>query len=130
VQSFCEQLAQQTRGAWSHESGSSVYQESQSRSPRHKSFNSKPLACSLALCYPRKSAWPKVHIPNPLACLHPPSLPQAFNWESWKHNYYKTLASQVKDIAAAGFTCVWLPPPSDSVSEQVSEQGREGVWRV
>ncbi len=25
---------------------------------------------------------------------------------------------KVKDIAAAGFTAVWLPPPSDSVSPQ------------
>lgn len=27
-------------------------------------------------------------------------------------------SQQVKDLAKAGFTCVWLPPPSDSVSPQ------------
>ncbi|KAJ9522476.1 hypothetical protein QJQ45_008233 [Haematococcus lacustris] len=43
---------------------------------------------------------------------------QAFNWESWKHSYYRTLKSQVKDIANTGFTSIWMPPPSDSVSEQ------------
>mmetsp|Transcript_26573 Transcript_26573/g.67656 ORF Transcript_26573/g.67656 Transcript_26573/m.67656 type:complete len:709 (-) Transcript_26573:349-2475(-) len=43
---------------------------------------------------------------------------QAFNWESWKSGYYKMLTGKVKEIASAGFTAVWLPPPSDSVSEQ------------
>lgn len=43
---------------------------------------------------------------------------QGFNWESHKHNWYKTLTGQVKDLAKAGFTAVWLPPPSDSVSPQ------------
>lgn len=43
---------------------------------------------------------------------------QAFNWESWKSGYYKMLTSKVKEIASMGFTAVWLPPPSDSVSEQ------------
>lgn len=45
---------------------------------------------------------------------------QAFNWESHKHNYYKTLQGQVKEFAKAGISSVWLPPPSDSVSPQVS----------
>ena len=43
---------------------------------------------------------------------------QGFNWESWKNNWYKTLESQVDAIAQAGFTVVWLPPPTDSVSPQ------------
>jgi len=43
---------------------------------------------------------------------------QGFNWESHRHKWYKTLAGQVKEIAKAGFTAVWLPPPSDSVSPQ------------
>eukprot|EP00798_Chlamydomonas_sp_ICE-L_P008898 gene8898-3784_t len=43
---------------------------------------------------------------------------QGFNWESCKNNLYKTLKTQVKDIARAGFTAVWMPPPSDSVSPQ------------
>ncbi len=43
---------------------------------------------------------------------------QGFNWESPKHQWYKTLSSQIRDIAKAGFTTVWLPPPSESVSPQ------------
>lgn len=43
---------------------------------------------------------------------------QGFNWESWKNNWYKTLESQVDAIVQAGFTVVWLPPPTDSVSPQ------------
>lgn len=44
---------------------------------------------------------------------------QGFNWESHRgHNYYRTLASQVRDLAKLGITCIWLPPPSDSVSSQ------------
>jgi hypothetical protein len=53
---------------------------------------------------------------------------QAFNWESWKTGYYKQMSSKVKEIASAGFTAVWLPPPSDSVSEQV--RGEHGHGRV
>ncbi len=47
-------------------------------------------------------------------------LVQGFNWESWKHNYYKSMMGKVKELADIGFTAIWLPPPSDSVSEQVS----------
>ena len=43
---------------------------------------------------------------------------QAFNWESHKTKWYKHLQGQVKDFAKAGFTSVWMPPPSDSVSPQ------------
>lgn len=43
---------------------------------------------------------------------------QGFNWESWKNNWYQTLESQVDAIVQAGFTVVWLPPPTDSVSPQ------------
>lgn len=43
---------------------------------------------------------------------------QGFNWDSHGHKYYKTLSGQVKELAAAGFTCVWMPPPSDAVSPQ------------
>ncbi len=49
-------------------------------------------------------------------CSIPPA--QGFNWESSKYQWYKTLTSQIRDIANGGFTCVWLPPPSDSVSPQ------------
>ena len=44
---------------------------------------------------------------------------QAFNWESHKKNWYKDIKGQVADWAKQGFTSIWLPPPSDSVSPQV-----------
>ncbi|CAL5221418.1 g3605 [Coccomyxa viridis] len=43
---------------------------------------------------------------------------QGFNWESHRHNWYQTLKEQASMIARAGFTSIWLPPPSDSVSPQ------------
>ncbi|DBA79186.1 hypothetical protein WJX77_000073 [Trebouxia sp. C0004] len=43
---------------------------------------------------------------------------QGFNWESCKGDWYKTLKKQMPGIADAGFTAVWLPPPSDAVSAQ------------
>eukprot|EP00201_Polytomella_parva_P006777 CAMPEP_0175085634 /NCGR_PEP_ID=MMETSP0052_2-20121109/28778_1 /TAXON_ID=51329 ORGANISM="Polytomella parva, Strain SAG 63-3" /NCGR_SAMPLE_ID=MMETSP0052_2 /ASSEMBLY_ACC=CAM_ASM_000194 /LENGTH=746 /DNA_ID=CAMNT_0016357679 /DNA_START=151 /DNA_END=2387 /DNA_ORIENTATION=- len=43
---------------------------------------------------------------------------QAFNWESHKHQHYRTLTLRMKEIAVAGFTSIWLPPPSESVSPQ------------
>uniref|UniRef100_A0A0E0K5L9 Alpha-amylase n=1 Tax=Oryza punctata TaxID=4537 RepID=A0A0E0K5L9_ORYPU len=51
---------------------------------------------------------------------------QGFNWESWKENggWYNLLMGKVDDIAAAGITHVWLPPPSHSVAEQGYMPGR------
>lgn len=43
---------------------------------------------------------------------------QGFNWESHRQGWYKKLMGQVKELASAGFTCIWMPPPSDSVSPQ------------
>ncbi|GJN15969.1 hypothetical protein PR202_gb02918 [Eleusine coracana subsp. coracana] len=45
---------------------------------------------------------------------------QGFNWESWKAQggWYNCLKARVNDIADAGVTHVWLPPPSHSVSPQ------------
>ncbi|KAL3150549.1 Alpha-amylase [Trebouxia sp. C0010 RCD-2024] len=43
---------------------------------------------------------------------------QGFNWESYRNNWYKTLQEQIPAIAEAGFTAIWLPPPSDAVSAQ------------
>ncbi|KAK9829872.1 hypothetical protein WJX72_008358 [[Myrmecia] bisecta] len=43
---------------------------------------------------------------------------QGFNWESHRMNWYHTLKSQAGQIADAGFSSVWMPPPSDSVSQQ------------
>jgi hypothetical protein len=47
---------------------------------------------------------------------------QAFNWESHKRQWYKDMVPKVADWAKQGFTAIWLPPPSDSVSPQVRGQ--------
>ncbi|CAL9171450.1 unnamed protein product, partial [Musa hybrid cultivar] len=46
---------------------------------------------------------------------------QGFNWESWRQQggWYNFLKDKVSDIANAGVTHVWLPPPSHSVGVQV-----------
>nr|ADO63831.1 alpha amylase [Brachypodium distachyon] len=51
---------------------------------------------------------------------------QGFNWESWKQQggWYNMLLGKVDDIAAAGVTHVWLPPPSHSVSNEGYMPGR------
>ncbi|KAL6603303.1 hypothetical protein ACP70R_043664 [Stipagrostis hirtigluma subsp. patula] len=51
---------------------------------------------------------------------------QGFNWESWKQSggWYNLLMEKVDDIAAAGVTHVWLPPPSHSVATQGYMPGR------
>lgn len=44
---------------------------------------------------------------------------QGFNWESHKgKGWYREVASRAEEWANAGFTAVWLPPPSDAVSPQ------------
>lgn len=43
---------------------------------------------------------------------------QAFNWESHKHNWWSNLEGRVADIAKSGFTSVWLPPPTQSLSPE------------
>ncbi|CAD5171081.1 unnamed protein product [Musa acuminata subsp. malaccensis] len=45
---------------------------------------------------------------------------QGFNWESWRQQggWYNFLKDKVSDIANAGVTHVWLPPPSHSVGIQ------------
>ncbi|CAM6101442.1 unnamed protein product [Calypogeia fissa] len=51
---------------------------------------------------------------------------QAFNWESWRSNpnWYTFLHQKVQEIAEAGVTDVWLPPPSHSVAPQGYMPGR------
>ncbi|WOL20217.1 alpha-amylase isozyme 3C-like [Canna indica] len=51
---------------------------------------------------------------------------QGFNWESSKHQggWYNLLKNKVSDIAGAGVTHVWLPPPTHAVSEQGYMPGR------
>lgn len=43
---------------------------------------------------------------------------QAFNWESWRKEYYQDIIKQAQWFAEMGFTYVWLPPSVASVSEQ------------
>ncbi|KDD74952.1 hypothetical protein H632_c966p0, partial [Helicosporidium sp. ATCC 50920] len=43
---------------------------------------------------------------------------QAFNWESCKEPWWRKLAQEAQSYADAGFTALWLPPPTDSVSTQ------------
>ncbi|GLT58945.1 hypothetical protein SLA2020_317980 [Shorea laevis] len=56
----------------------------------------------------------------------PTLLFQGFNWESSNHpgGWYNSLKNSVSDIADAGITHVWLPPPSQSVSPQGYMPGR------
>jgi glycosidase len=41
---------------------------------------------------------------------------QGFNWQSWKKDggWYNFFITKVPDLADAGITHVWLPPPSHS----------------
>ncbi|CAM0882401.1 unnamed protein product [Alopecurus aequalis] len=44
---------------------------------------------------------------------------QGFNWESHKSGkWYVELAGKAKDLSSLGFTIVWSPPPTDSVSPE------------
>ncbi|XP_031376111.1 alpha-amylase-like [Punica granatum] len=61
---------------------------------------------------------------TPLAS--PAVLFQGFNWESCNKQggWYNSLKSTVSDLAGAGITHVWLPPPSQSVGPQGYLPGR------
>ena len=45
---------------------------------------------------------------------------QGFNWESCNSSkkWFNVIADEAREIKDAGFTAVWLPPPTDSVSDQ------------
>lgn len=43
---------------------------------------------------------------------------QAFNWLSHKGDYYSHIVEMAPKFAALGFTYVWLPPPTASVSPE------------
>ncbi|XP_058727164.1 alpha-amylase-like [Vicia villosa] len=50
---------------------------------------------------------------------------QGFNWESSsKGGWYNSLKNTIPDLANAGITHVWLPPPSQSVGPQGYLPGR------
>ena len=51
-----------------------------------------------------------------------------FGWDSCdKGNWYKQVQDKIPEIKDAGFTHVWLPPPSESVAKQVWRHSRAGV---
>ncbi|XWS21195.1 hypothetical protein CRYUN_Cryun30bG0034500 [Craigia yunnanensis] len=56
----------------------------------------------------------------------PTLLFQGFNWESWNKagGWYNFLQNSVSDIANAGVTHVWLPPPSQSADNWGYMPGR------
>jgi len=44
---------------------------------------------------------------------------QGFNWESHKlGHWYMELKQKIEEISSLGFTVVWLPPPTESVSPE------------
>lgn len=44
---------------------------------------------------------------------------QGFNWESHKSGrWYTDLSSKASELSSLGFTTVWLPPPTESVSPE------------
>ncbi|KAH9294391.1 hypothetical protein KI387_040404 [Taxus chinensis] len=58
---------------------------------------------------------PLIAVADPLTTV----LFQGFNWESSKSaSWYNVLKSSAKDVADAGVTDVWFPPPSQSVAPQ------------
>ncbi|XP_076949334.1 alpha-amylase-like [Bidens hawaiensis] len=61
-----------------------------------------------------------------LAAAAPTLLFQGFNWESWKKEggLYNSLVGSIDDLAAAGVTHVWLPPPSQSAAPEGYMPGR------
>ncbi|KAI3686818.1 hypothetical protein L1987_80507 [Smallanthus sonchifolius] len=68
-----------------------------------------------------------------VACFLVTSLPaaptllfQGFNWESCNQQggLYNSLVNSIDDLAAAGVTHVWLPPPSQSAAPQGYMPGR------
>ncbi|EOY14465.1 hypothetical protein QUC31_000053 [Theobroma cacao] len=60
------------------------------------------------------------------ALTSPTLLFQGFNWESCNKagGWYNSLKNSIPDIANAGVTHVWLPPPSQSVGPQGYLPGR------
>lgn len=44
---------------------------------------------------------------------------QGFNWESHKSGkWYKELNEKAAELSSLGFTIIWLPPPTESVSPE------------
>lgn len=72
----------------------------------------------------KKEAIPDYLMPPPISTTGPAAgngyeiILQGFNWESCNKEWYKEIAEMAPDLASAGFTAIWLPPVSDSVSKQ------------
>ncbi|KAL4457429.1 hypothetical protein ABPG75_012294 [Micractinium tetrahymenae] len=61
---------------------------------------------------PDRAALPKLDIEETI-------LLEGFGWQSCdSRRHWRTLREQVPSLASAGFTHVWLPPPSKSVSKE------------
>ncbi|KAJ3680459.1 hypothetical protein LUZ60_016737 [Juncus effusus] len=43
---------------------------------------------------------------------------QAFNWESHKSNWWENLTTKIPNLSKSGFTSIWLPPPTQSLSPE------------
>ena len=88
----------------------STYLKDLSELLRNAKYNIKPLL--------RKISGDAVHPP----CMGSGEevLLQGFNWDSSKHHraWYEELKDQVDEIADYGFTLIWLPPSTDSVSPE------------
>ncbi|KAF8021518.1 hypothetical protein BT93_G1840 [Corymbia citriodora subsp. variegata] len=66
---------------------------------------------------------PEVPVPPPHICSGTGTgfeiLCQGFNWESHKSGrWYHELKEKASQLASLGFTVLWLPPPTDSVSPE------------
>ncbi|KAL9454842.1 hypothetical protein AB3S75_010278 [Citrus x aurantiifolia] len=72
------------------------------------------------LCFLLLSVFPPCTSPSPTILF------QGFNWESCnkKGGWYNFLKKRIPDIASAGITHVWLPPPSHSAAPQGYMPGR------
>lgn len=75
----------------------------------HTEFSSLCLVPELKLCAAGKCCDRQA-----LQCTHL----QAFNWVSHKGDYYGHICDMASKFAELGFTYVWLPPPTASVSPE------------
>jgi hypothetical protein len=47
-----------------------------------------------------------------------------FHWEAHHHDWYNIVKDRMGEIAASGFTQVWLPPPTDSLAPEAGTDTR------
>lgn len=59
---------------------------------------------------------------TPCALTQGPDATQGFGWDACeKGGWWNIVKEKIPNIASAGFTHVWLPPPSESVAPQVRQ---------